>query len=123
MSHSNERRDSPRCDAVENQSRLEFAVSDGRQRVEARLVNISRGGALLIADNHPPRQAPIWMRIERPVKTDWAEATMVRLGQNQEIGVHFPRGCPDDLLLAGTIGIDLISMIIDPTTTASTYDC
>jgi hypothetical protein len=122
VSHSPERRDSPRCNAVENQSRLEFAVYEGRRRVEARLVNISRGGALLIADNHPPREAPVWMRIESPVKTDWAEAMMVRHGQNQEIGVQFPRGCPDDLLLAGTIGIDLISMIIDPALNASTYD-
>ena len=122
MSHFPERRDSPRCDAVENQSRLEFAVSGGRRRVEARLVNISRGGALLVADDHPPRESHVWMRIERPVKTDWAEATTVRVGENQEIGVQFPRGCPDDLLLAGTIGIDLISMIIDPATVASTYD-
>jgi hypothetical protein len=122
VSHSPERRDSPRCDAVENQSRLEFAVFEGRRRVEARLVNISRGGALLVSDNRPPREAPLWMRIESPVKTDWAEAMTVRLGQNQEIGVQFPRGCPDDLLLAGTVGIDLISMIIDPATIASTYD-
>ena len=122
MSQSPERRDSPRCSAVQNQSRLEFAVFEGRRRVEARLVNISRGGALLISDNRPPREAPVWMRIESPVKTDWAEAMTVRLGQNQEIGVQFPHGCPDDLLLAGTIGIDLMSMIIDPATIASTYD-
>jgi hypothetical protein len=107
---------------VENQSRLEFALSGVRRRVEARLINISRGGALLVADDHPPRDSHVWMRIERPVKTDWAEATTVRMGENQEIGVQFPRGCPDDLLLAGTIGIDLISMIIDPATVASTYD-
>ena len=122
MSQTPERRDSPRCNAVQNQSRLEFAVFEGRRRVEARLVNISRGGALLVSDNRPPREVPVWMRIESPVKTDWAEAMTVRLGQNQEIGVQFPRGCPDDLLLAGTIGIDLISMIIDPATIASTYD-
>jgi PilZ domain len=122
VSHSHERRDSPRCDAVQNQSRLEFAVSEGRRRVEARLVNISRGGALLVSDNRPPRESHVWMRIESPVKTDWAEAMTVRLGQNQEIGIQFPRGCPDDLLLAGTVGIDLISMIIDPAMIASTYD-
>ena len=44
MSDSSERRDSPRCRAVENQSRLEFAVPEGRRRAEAKLVNISRGG-------------------------------------------------------------------------------
>jgi PilZ domain len=120
--NSLERRDSPRCGAVKNQSRLEFAVSEGRLRVEARLVNISRGGALLVAENPPPRQAPVWMRIESPVKTDWAEAMTVRIGQDQQVAVQFPRGCPDDLLLAGTVGIDLISMFIDPTMLASSYD-
>ena len=80
------------------------------------------GGALLVTENRPPHEAAVWMRIESPVKTDWAEAMTVRLGQDQEIGIQFPRGCPDDLLLAGTIGIDLISMIVDPSLLASAYD-
>ena len=97
-------------------------MTEGRRRVDARLVNISRGGALLVTENRPPHEAAVWMRIESPVKTDWAEAMTVRLGQDREVGIKFPRGCPDDLLLAGTVGIDLISMIVDPSTFASAYD-
>jgi hypothetical protein len=123
VSNSRERRDSPRCNVVENQSRLEFAVPDGRHRVEARMVNISRGGALLVTRNPPACHVPVWIRIESPVKTDWAEAMTVRLGRNdEEVGVQFPRGCPDDLLLAGTIGIDLVSMFVDPARLASNFD-
>jgi PilZ domain len=122
VSQSHERRDSPRCSVVENQSRLEFAVPEGRRRVEAKMVNISRGGALLVTGNPPACDAPVWLRLESPVKTDWAEATTVRHGRNEEVGVRFPQGCPDDLLLAGTIGIDLVSMVCDPARLASNFD-
>ena len=122
MSHPSERRASPRCDAVENQSRLEVAVPEGRLRLEARLVNISRNGALVVTENPVSDKSPIWLRLESPVKTDWVEAMIVRLGRDREVALRFPRGCPDDLLLAGTIGIDLTSMIFDRSSAASTFD-
>jgi hypothetical protein len=120
--HFSERRISPRCDAVNNQLTLEFAVPNGRQRVGARLVNISRDGALIVTKNPALCEPPIWLRIESPVKSDWAEATIVRLGQNQGIALRFPRRCPYDLLLAGTIGIDLTSMIFDEHQEVSSCD-
>jgi len=122
VSHPPERRASPRCDAVKNQSRLEFAVPNGSRRIEVRLVNISRDGALIVTENPPPDGAPMWLRIESPVKTDWVDAMYVRLGQNREIALQFPRGCPDDLLLAGAIGIDLTSMILGGAAVTSTFD-
>jgi hypothetical protein len=122
MSESRERRNSQRCDAVENQSRLDFAAPTGRQRVSARLVNLSRGGALISAEHPPPCGEPIWLRVERPVKTDWAKAVTVRIGRNREFAVRFPTGCPDDLLLAGTIGINMISSFIDPNRSESFGD-
>jgi PilZ domain len=122
VSHPSERRASPRCDAVENRSRLQFAGPEGRGRLDARLVNISRDGALVISKDFPPQDAPLWLRVESPVKTDWVEATIVRRGRNQELALRFPRRCPDDLLLAGTIGIDLTSMIFDRSCGASTCD-
>jgi hypothetical protein len=111
MPHSAERRAWPRCDAVKNRSRLQFATPQGGQRIEARLVNISRDGALVVAEIPPPHVTPIWLRIESPVKTDWVDATIVRLDQKRQIGLHFTRGCPDDLLLAGTVGIDLAFIV------------
>jgi PilZ domain len=122
VSNPPERRSSPRCAAVKNQSRLEFAVPAGRRRTDARLVNISRDGALVVAENPPPDEAPVWLRVESPVRTDWVEAMIVRIGQDREIALQFPLGCPDDLLLASTVGIDLTSMILDRSSVASTFD-
>ena len=111
MSHPQERRTSPRCNAVKNRSSIEFATPQGRRRMEARLVNISRDGALVVADNPVPEAMPISLRIESPVRTDWVDATIVRVDPNQEIGLRFNQGCPDDLLLAGMVGIDLAFMV------------
>jgi hypothetical protein len=97
-------------------------VPDGRRRIDARLVNISRGGALVVAENSPWFESPVWLRVESPVKTDWVETLVVRRGQDREIALKFSRGCPDDLLLAGTIGIDLTSLIMDRSIGASTCD-
>ena len=122
MPHLAERRVWPRCDAVTNQSSMEFVTPHGRRRIEARLVNISRDGALVVAENPPAESTAISLRIESPVRTDWVDATIVRVEPNRQIGLRFTPDCPDDLLLAGTIGIDLISMIIDPAINASTFD-
>jgi hypothetical protein len=70
------------------------------------LVNISRSGALMVADKPMLRAVPLTLRIESPVRTDWVEATVVRFEPTREIALHFPQGCPDDLLMAGTVGID-----------------
>ena len=105
-----ERRASLRCDAVKNQSRLEFSVPDGRRRIKACLINISRDGALIVTEEPPPRDVPLLMRIESPVKTDWVEVVTVRVGRDREVAIQFPERCPDDLFLAATIGIDLCGM-------------
>ena len=107
---------------MKNESRLEFAVRGGWRKINARIVNMSRDGALVVSDQFAAEDARIWLRIEHPVKSDWVEATIVRLGSDREVALSFPRGCPDDLLLAGTIGIDLTSMVLDRSSFASTFD-
>jgi PilZ domain len=92
---------------VTNQFRLEFFLPSGRQRVDARLINISREGALIIAQELLPCDDSFRLRMESPVKTDWAEAVTVRVGRDRDIAIKFPGLCPDDLLLAATVGIDL----------------
>ena len=111
MPHPSERRASPRCDAAQNRSGIGFATSQGGQRIDARLVNISREGALVATETPPPGATPICLRIESPVRTDWVDATIVCVDSNQQVGLRFARGCPDDLLLAGTVGIDLAYMV------------
>jgi hypothetical protein len=106
-----ERRTSPRCGVVKNRLSIEFTAPEGRRRIGATLVNISRGGALVVADKPMLREAPLSLRIDSPVRTDWVDAKVVRFDPNREIGLHFTQGCPDDLLLAGTVGIDLAFLV------------
>ncbi len=122
MARSPERRASPRCNAVQNQSRIELPVSQGRRTVEARLVNISRHGALIVADNLPCDATQIRLRVVTPVKSDWVEARIVRRSENHEIGLKFPRRCPVDLLVAASVGTDLTSMFFRGGTCTPTFD-
>ena len=122
MLHPAERRAWPRCDAVTNQSSMEYVTPQGRRRIAARLVNISRDGALLVADNSPAEETSIWLRIESPVRTDWVDATIVRVEPNRQIGLHFTPGCPDDLLVAGTVGIDLAFLVRDGANLTTAFD-
>jgi hypothetical protein len=108
-----ERRASPRCDAVNNQSRLEFFLPSGKRRTEAQFINISRDGALIVALEPPPCDEPFRMRMESPLKTDWADALTVRVGREHDVAIRFPERCPDDLLLAATVGIDLSHLFRD----------
>ena len=104
LSGHHERRASPRCDAVKNQSRLEFSVPGGSRRVEARLINLSPDGASIVAEEPPPCGSPLWIRIESPVKTEWIKAAAVRVGQGQEFAVHFPTAMPGRLPYGGDNG-------------------
>jgi hypothetical protein len=123
VSHSAERRAAPRCSAVQNQSRIEFATGQDRRRIAAQLINISRDGALVATENPPPCATPISLRIESPVRTDWVDAVIVRLDHQRQVGVRFIQGCcPDDLLLAGTVGIDIAFMVRDGPNLTTAFD-
>jgi hypothetical protein len=99
-----ERRASPRCAVVENRSSIEFTAPEGRRRIGAKLIDIRRDGVLLLADKPMLRAAPLTLRIESPVRTDRVDARVERFAPTRESALHFPQGCPDDLLLAGTVG-------------------
>jgi PilZ domain len=120
--HLDERRVSPRCDVVKNRASIEFAAPEGRRRIGGTLVNISRGGALVVADKQMLRAVPLSLRIESPVRTDWVDANVVRFDPNREIGLHFPQGCPYDLLLAGTVGIDLAFLVRNEVNGTTAFD-
>ena len=109
MADMHERRNSPRCNAVANQSQIQFPAADGAQRVKAELINLSREGALLVVESPAPCDKSVWVRIDEPVQTDWVRAVTVRLGRNREIALRFPVACPDDLFAAGTVGIAVLS--------------
>jgi hypothetical protein len=108
-----DRRVSPRWVAVKNQSTLELQGEDGNRRVKATLVNISRDGALIVADEMPPPRGSFWFRMESPAKTDWIGVEPVRHEGSRRMGLRFVRPCPDDFLLAAMLGVDLVLSILD----------
>ena len=52
----------------------------------------------------------------------WYERLHDIVNRSREIGIRSCRGCPEDLLLAGTTGIDLSSMILDRSGILSNLD-
>ena len=114
MLDSLDRRASPRLVAVNNEATLEFQGEDGKQRVKATLVNISRTGALIVTDEMLPIQGKLWFRMECPAKTDWIGVVPVRHDQpGASIGIRFVRPCLDDLILAAMLGIDLGATVFE----------
>jgi hypothetical protein len=59
----------------------------------------------------PVVSTPVSLRMESPVRTDWVDATVVRVDPSRQVGLRFTRGCPDDLILAGTVGIDIAFLV------------
>ena len=100
MSHALERRFSPRLTVVKNRSRIEFGTPSGQHRVAASMLDVSREGALIVAEEPLPLFERSWVRIEDPARTDWIATVAVRLGDSGHIGLRFIDPCPDDFLLA-----------------------
>ena len=70
----------------------------------------------------PAISTPVSLRMESPIRTDWVDATVVRVEPSQQVGVRFTHGCPDDLLLAGTVGIDIAFMLRDGPNLTTAFD-
>src|SRR4051794_38916541 len=73
----------------------------------ARLLNVSSGGALILADTLPILDQPLSMRLEHAADFDWTLAIPVRFGPAREVGVKFIRPSPLDFLWEVTIGAHL----------------
>ncbi len=76
----------------------------------------------MVADKPMRHAAPLSLRIESPVRTDWVDAKVVRFDPNRQIGLHFTEGCPDDFLLAGTVGIDLAFLVRECANLTTAFD-
>ena len=92
MPQASERRASPRCGAIGNRSCILLAIPMGLRRIESRLINISREGALIATESPPPCETRVSVRVENPVKMDWVEAIIVRADCGRQVGVRFTDG-------------------------------
>jgi hypothetical protein len=89
-----ERRQAHRRPAVENRALLAWRVGDETHVVPARIRDISLLGARLVAEERPPCDQPVWVRLRQPAETDWIEAKVARVTESGEIGLAFPGSCP-----------------------------
>jgi hypothetical protein len=59
----------------------------------ARLINISRTGALLDIREKMPPNATLHIRLEYPIATDWMRGQVIRRTRAGHVGVLFRRPC------------------------------
>lgn len=107
-----ERRRSPRLQTVPNHAVLEWWDRSEKRTSHGKILNISDHGALVVAESFPQLGENVLIRIKRPVQSDWAGSIVVRQIQQHEAALDFNVGCPYDLGLAATLGIDIISSVL-----------
>ena len=97
-------------------ARTEFAIWLGWWRgegdffaINARLVNISRGGALITAIDPPPQRHKVWICLGSPDPADCIEATVrqVTTVRRRQCAVRltFARPCPQAFFEAAVCGL------------------
>ena len=99
-----ERRASTRQMTVNNEASVQHMEWMGRRSARTRLIDISDEGALILMEEQPALYRRLWVRLEKPFKTDWILAFPVRFGQRQEVGIRFCHPCPRVLLWGATHG-------------------
>ena len=107
----NERRRSPRLQTVPNQAVLEWWDRSQTRSSEGNIRNISGHGALVLSDSFPQLGENVLIRLKRPIRSDWTGSIVVRHDQQNEVAIDFILGCPCDLGLAATLGIDITSVL------------
>jgi hypothetical protein len=109
VSHSTtERRRWPRQPAVEEDAYMFWFDGEKIWQGAARLVNISRGGALLIAALAPPGNVVVRVRLDRTIEgVDAAVllATPLESG-HYELRLEFRETCPETFFQAAVKGIN-----------------
>jgi hypothetical protein len=82
------------------------------QRTIGRILNVADGGALLSSNPLPGFGHRVFVRMKRPIRTDWVEANVIRRVHQKKVAVVFGKACPYDLVLGAALGIDLSGSLI-----------
>jgi hypothetical protein len=110
---SPDRRRSARHVARKNLACLLWSEGEIRESA-ARLIDVSEGGALFLADHRPPLHLTVCCRLEGPAPTDWVTARVVRHRGEHEVGLAFTDACRFDFTLAATLGLNFDSLFCVP---------
>jgi hypothetical protein len=82
-----DRRSSKRHPVVENGARMRWREGREIRESPAQLMDITRGGALLIAYSPPPLFQVVEFRLERPTETGWVGGFVARRDDVGRVGV------------------------------------
>ncbi len=105
MTKTTERRGSARFPAVAHRIKVEWWEGLEAKSANAKLVNISRDGALLAMDTPPPVCQSVWLKLEDGSPMDWIGANVVRHDSRKGAGLLFPESCPFDFYQSAILGI------------------
>jgi hypothetical protein len=105
-----DRRRAPRETAAERRLWLGWRTDEDFVVVGAELMNISHGGALVVAEAHPPRGETIWLRLEGPAPIDDVCALVLettRIGRGQHgMRIAFREPFPNAFYQAAVAGLE-----------------
>jgi hypothetical protein len=97
---------------VPNQAALEWWDRSRKQSAESNVLNISSHGALVSSGTFPQIGENVLIRLKLPVQSDWTGSIVVRHHQQNAVAIDFIAGCPPDLWLAATLGLDIIGSLV-----------
>ena len=100
-----DRRSHERMPAAANTANLEWWQGGSYRSSAARLVDISEGGAMLVAEQIPSLSQDLWLRLEGPVETHWIGGQVVRVAGTHDMAIAFDRPCPRDFFESAVLGI------------------
>jgi hypothetical protein len=119
MSIAIERRLTPRFPAVNNSAVVEFKRGGWTRMVGASLINISMTGALLRMRTKPRVNSTLWLRLVHPARTAELLAIVVRIDDDDDVGVAFAQACNRTFFWTATRGEDFRSAFQDECTAAT----
>lgn len=99
-----DRRVAPRYPVVENRGQLAWNDKGQDRYCFVRVLNISQGGAEVVAEQVPVLGGPVWLRLASPSETGWVEGRVVRVKRGKVIGLKFDAACSYDLFKTATHG-------------------
>lgn len=92
------RRQFERYASAEDQAWIGWWEGRIYRKSPATLLDISQGGAKLVAESSPPRRATIWICLDGPMRTEWVEAEALEVTRLRDgsarVRVAFREICP-----------------------------
>ncbi len=108
-----ERRGACRYQAVEEGAWLGWWRGGTFRARPARLVDVSLQGSLILADDLPERDQPVWVHLRTPESVEWVASSLVQAHRTKrgpyEARLVFQETCPYDFFKTAVYGRDALA--------------